>query len=270
MKTIITTLFCLGIFFNSQAQIVDTLVDVGGYKLHFNIIKGSGVPILFESGNGDDGTVWKEILKPIHDATGATLITYDRAGLGLSEIDTSKVNLTNEIKGLEIGLKKLGYTKDIFLVSHSFGGYYSTLYALRNSKKITGSVFIDVLTPCYFTKKRSKETKDSISKEDWAMLKKEAIGLYYVLKNLEVIYDQMKDKSYPITIPATVIGADTPPQMVKGDEIPEWKNCLKTLGSLPNYNYVFAENCKHKVWKDNPELVSNEIVKLYKKVAAGK
>lgn len=266
MKTIITLLLIFGQFFNSQAQDIDTLVDVGGYKLHFNIIKGKGNPILFESGNGDDGSVWKEILNPIHEATGATIITYDRAGLGLSQIDTSKVNLPNEVKGLEIGLKKLGYNKNVFLVCHSFGSYYATLYTLRNSKKVTGTVFIDALTPCYFTKKRVTDLKNSITNEDWAMLKKEAIGLYYVLKNLDIIYDQMKDKNYTPFIPATVIGADFPPQMVQGTEIAEWKNCLKTLGSQPNHNYVFAEKTKHKVWKDNPELVINEIVKLYKQV----
>ncbi len=270
MKTILTLLFSFGLLFNSQAQVVDTLVDVGGYKLHFNIIKGKGDPILFESGNGDDGSVWKEILKPVHDATGATLITYDRAGLGLSQIDTSKVSLLNEVKGLEIGLKKLGYSKNVFLVSHSFGSYYSTLFTLRNSKKVTGSVFIDVLTPCYFTEKRIKDLQNSITKEDWIMLKKEAIGLYYVLKNLEDIYTQMKDKSYPAVIPATVIGADFPPQMVQGDEITEWKNCLKTLGSQPNHSYVFAEKTKHKVWKDNPDLVVKEIAKLYKQVSTKK
>ncbi len=251
-------------FLECNAQVLDTLIDVGGFKLHFNIIKGKGTPILFESGNGDDGTVWKDILKSLNTLTGATLITYDRAGLGLSGIDTTKVSVLNEVKSLEIALKKLGYNKNIFVVSHSFGSYYSTLFAERNNKKVRGVVFIDVLTPCFFTKNRAKETKDSVKNEDWKMLKKEAFGLYYVLQNLESTYEFTKNNNLPSKIPATIIGAENPPQIVKENEKAEWIDCLKRYGELKNHNYVFAKNCGHKVWKDNPELIINEITKLYK------
>ncbi len=39
------------------------------------------MPILFETGSGDDGSAWSSILKPIADVTQATLITYGRFGL---------------------------------------------------------------------------------------------------------------------------------------------------------------------------------------------
>lgn len=114
MKKLFLIIFSLSLFNFGQAQSIDTLVDVSGHKLHFNIVKGKGVPILFESGNGSDASDWKELLKPIHDSTGATLITYDRAGLGLSGIDTTKMDLLNEVKALETALKKLGYSKKYF------------------------------------------------------------------------------------------------------------------------------------------------------------
>lgn len=96
---------------------MDTLIDVGGYRLHFNIVQGKGVPILFEAGGGGDGSVWRKLLNPLHDSTGAILITYDRAGLGKSEIDTSNINILNEVKGLGTGLDRLGYTNCLFLVT---------------------------------------------------------------------------------------------------------------------------------------------------------
>ncbi len=270
MKKIYLILFILGLFHFGQAQTIDTLIEVGGHKLHFNVIKGEGVPILFESGNGDDATVWKDILKSIHDSTGATLITYDRAGLGLSGIDTAKISISNEVKSLDIGLHKLGFSKNIFVVSHSFGSYYTTLFTLKNRKKVKGIVFIDVLTPCYFTKQRAKETKESVTKDVWLRIKKEAIGLYYVLTNLEKIYDYTKDKKIPANIPLTVIGADIPPPIVKETERDEWKNCLKTFGELKNHSYILAKNSGHKVWKDNPLLVTNEITILYRRVTKPK
>ena len=101
---------------NSQSQTIDTLVEVGNHKLHFKIVKGNGIPILFESGAGDDGTVWNSILAPIAEITGATLITYDRAGFGKSTINTletdeSKHGIINSVEDLEEGLKIFGYDK---------------------------------------------------------------------------------------------------------------------------------------------------------------
>ena len=122
----------------ANSQTIDTLLDVGDYKLHFNIYKNSGIPILFESGGGYDGTVWNDVVRRLHDSINATLITYDRAGMGKSGIDTNNINILSEVKGLETALKKLGYTKDIFLVAHSFGGAYATLFSARNKDQVSG------------------------------------------------------------------------------------------------------------------------------------
>ena len=53
LKTTIV-FFALLISSVSKSQAIDTMIDVGGYKLHFNIIRGKGIPILFEAGAGDD------------------------------------------------------------------------------------------------------------------------------------------------------------------------------------------------------------------------
>jgi len=42
------------------------------------------------------------LLAPIAEATGATLITYDRPGLGSSELDPEHHGLTSDIERLEL------------------------------------------------------------------------------------------------------------------------------------------------------------------------
>ena len=238
-----------------------------GIKLHFAIIKGKGTPILFESGNGDDGSVWKNILKPLHDSIGATLITYDRAGLGISGIDTTTINFTNEIEGLEKGLEKLGYFNKVFLVSHSFGGFYSSLFTYRNKEKVIGAVFIDVATPCFFTREWAKKFADSITSQDWKMIKQYKIGLYYILSNFPAIANYMSDKYLTSGTPATLICADNLLPIVKDNEKEKWIDCLKSFGEMANHRYVVAKNSEHKVWEKNPQIVIYEIIKLYRQVS---
>lgn len=178
MNKIFIILLSVIAFHCGQAQTIDTLINVGGHKLHFYIIKGKGIPILFESGNGDDGEVWKPILQNINNETGATLITYDRAGLGQSEIDTTKISFKQEIKDLNKALKKLGYKYDYFLVAHSFGAIYASEFVQRNKGKVKGTVFIDVATPCQLNNEVATRIKNSISEDNWKMLKQYKIGLY--------------------------------------------------------------------------------------------
>src|SRR5690348_16345260 len=136
--------------------IVDTMVDVGGYRLHFRIIEGSGTPILFESGSGTDLSTWDTILRPLAHTTHATLITYERAGFGKSELDSSNVDvdkhgLLQGVEALKTGLEKLGYHGKIMLVASSFGGFYATLFAARNPQAVKATVLIDANLACWFT-----------------------------------------------------------------------------------------------------------------------
>lgn len=262
-------LFLCFILFGSgktQAQIIDTLINVGNHHLHFKIMQGDGLPILFESGNGDDGNVWESILQPIHKATGTTLITYDRAGLGQSEIDTTSISFEQEMRDLKSALEKLGIKDDLFVVCHSFGGFYTALFANQNKNRVKGAVFIDAALPCFFTQEWAKSFVNSIGQGDWEAIKTYKLGLYYVLQNLESISAYMSDKSIPQEIPITLIAAEKILPMVKADEIDSWKECLRAFGSQANHKYVLAKGAGHKVWADNPQVVIDEVTKLYKNI----
>ena len=171
------------------AEPVDRLVDVGGYRLHFQIIPGQGIPILFESGGGDDATVWKDLLKPVAAVTGSTVIAYDRAGFGKSEMDPSQHGIMNDVKGLEIGLAKLGYSGEIMIVAHSLGGFYATLYSARHPQQVGAVVLLDANLICFFADEHLRKMQDS--EAQLARYKEQGIGRYYsaldFASNIEVL-----------------------------------------------------------------------------------
>ncbi|MEM7514668.1 MAG: alpha/beta hydrolase [Bacteroidota bacterium] len=254
--------------FQGQAQELDTLINVGSHSLHVNVLPGEGTPILFEDGNGDDGSVWEPLLKDIHNATGATLIRYDRAGLGKSEIDTSRISFKREVKDFKKVLKKLGYRESYFIVAHSFGSFYASEFARRNKGKISGAAFIDVATPCGLNPEYTEKVRSTISEENWKLIKDYKAGLYYVLQNFPEISSYVSTRFLAGSIPVTVIAAEIrEPTKEIGDteeDMIRMANCLRDYGNLPNHTYVLANGTEHKVWKKDPQLVIKEIVKLYK------
>src|SRR5262249_43875774 len=148
------------------------------------IIKGKGMPILFEGGAGADVSVWDIILKPIADITHTTLIMYDRAGFGKSELDTSNHDLDKHgilqgIQGLETGLKKLGYDGKIMLVAHSYGGFCATLYAARHPERVKAAVLIDVNHVCWF-QDTYVDSITALRKKIYATMKNFNLADYYM------------------------------------------------------------------------------------------
>lgn len=267
MKSLLKFIIILTAFISqkTQSQTIDTLVDVGNHKLHFNIIKGKGIPILFEAGGGNDGTVWNSILKPIADITGATIITYDREGFGKSTVNTSetevfKHGMLNSILDLETALKKLGYNKQIMLVSHSYGGYFTTLYSVRNPNFVKSIVLIDVNHNFMDKFVESDLKKQELLIPEW---KKNNLGIYYMATNIRETVKMMNEISIPKNIP--VVDLVSGIQSFKETEkIEYWKECHKKfVESHPKSIGITAFECGHGIWIDNPSLVITTIAKSY-------
>jgi tetratricopeptide (TPR) repeat protein len=253
------------VFQKSQSQSLDTLVDVGNHKIRFNIIRGNGIPILFESSGGADSKIWNSILDPIYKITGTTIITYDRAGHGKSTVDNTEKDVTKHgiislVEDLEIGLKKLGYDKEIILVAHSYGGYLATLYATRHPKLVKSVILIDVNHN--FMDKYGEEDFKSLEKH-LPEMKEKFIGLYYQVSNERETTKMMSQLSIPQNIPVVDFVAGIP-LFQETDKIEHWKECHKKfVESHPKSKGIMAYECGHSIWYQNPSLIINTIAKSY-------
>ncbi|QNL22980.1 alpha/beta fold hydrolase [Hyphobacterium sp. CCMP332] len=249
----------------AQHRVIDTLVDVGGYNMHFNLIKGTGTPILFESGAGNDGKVWEEIAQHVYDITGTTVIYYDRSGFGKSELNPKnkieeEFGIVNGLLELETSLKKLKYFNNLILVSHSYGGFYTTLFSARNPSKVLYNIRVDAnLAQQYTEDILVKTEQDNFVHE----MKNENLGMYYMGINFANTVRLMWKTEYPRSIPA--IDIISPIQRHHTDD--EWNLLIKThedfVKEAPNRIGIVAYGSGHYIYKDNPGLVINAIVKAY-------
>lgn len=131
---------------DQTAPVVSQLVDVGGYNLNFRIIAGKGSTILLESGGGMNSTEWDALAPQLARKTGATVVAYDRAGFGQSDLPESKADLREDTAALWRGLAKLGLDRNLILVGHSYGGFLIRFEAAEHPDAVRGLVFVDPFT----------------------------------------------------------------------------------------------------------------------------
>lgn len=247
-----------------KGETIDTMINVGSHDLHFRITGGEGLPILFESGGGNDASAWEHLLEPLYDSLGATLITYDRAGFGTSGIDTNRINLLTEVADLHAALAMLGFGEEVMLVAHSLGGSYAMIYAAHYPENVKASVFIDITLPCFFNEQRTEEAIAEMAAYGIENIKAEKPGFYYIFTNYAHTNQVVRETAYPASIPTTIIAAGIPPKALEEDNL-AWKACQEEFGNLPRHRFVLAENTSHNVHQDNPALVIEEIIKAYPK-----
>lgn len=127
-------------------QGVDKLVDVGGYNLHFRVIPGTGPTILLESGGGMNSTEWDSLAPRLARETGATVVAYDRAGFGKSDLPATRADLAEDTAALWRGLREFGLDRNLILVGHSYGGFLIRFEAAAHPDAVRGLIFVDPFT----------------------------------------------------------------------------------------------------------------------------
>jgi len=121
------------------------MVDLGTHRLHL-YETGSGTPtVLLEAGLMSTVLSWMELQQEL--AKSLRVVSYDRAGLGWSELGPMPRTADRIVDDLHLALDKAGIAPPYVLVGHSFGGLTMPLFAARYPDEVAGMVLIDAVTP---------------------------------------------------------------------------------------------------------------------------
>jgi pimeloyl-ACP methyl ester carboxylesterase len=124
------------------APVADRMVDVGGRKLHCRVY-GSGAPtVALISGFETTQDNWDPLIPAL--AARATVVTYDRAGVGKSELGSLPADGGQSARDLHRLLEKLAVPKPYILVGHSYGGGVARLFASMFPDAMAGLVLEEV------------------------------------------------------------------------------------------------------------------------------
>ena len=117
------------------------LVDVGGYRLHINCTGVGSPTVVIEAGWGDSSASWGWVQPEVAKTT--RICTYDRAGMGWSEVSPEPRTAREFAKELHTLLTKANEPGPYVLVGHSLGGYTMRVYAHDYSGEVAGLVLVD-------------------------------------------------------------------------------------------------------------------------------
>lgn len=127
-----------------------TLIDVGGYRLHFQI-EGTGQPaVIMDSGLGATSILFAVVLPAVARFTRAC--AFDRAGYPWSDPAPLDVPRTSAqiVAELRSALQQAEIPPPYILVGLSFGGINMLTYALNYPDEVAGLILLDPSHPEMF------------------------------------------------------------------------------------------------------------------------
>lgn len=133
-----------------------TLIDVGDALLHA-VVRGSGPVVVMEAGAGATSDSWQLVVP--HLQSHATVLTYDRPGLGFStaaqHLDRRPLAVAARLSTL---LDVLQLPGPYVLVGHSIGGLHVRAFARLRPEQVAGLVLAD---PSH------EEMRNALGKAPW-------------------------------------------------------------------------------------------------------
>lgn len=120
---------------------IGRLINIGGRRLHF-VEFGEGSPaVILEAGIAASSLSWS-LVQP-HVAKFTRVCSYDRAGLGWSDLHREPPMLEKSIQDFRSLLTTADVPAPHVLVGHSYGGLLVRAYAARYPNSVAGLVLVD-------------------------------------------------------------------------------------------------------------------------------
>ena len=222
----------------------------------FYILSGTGSPtVVIEAGMGDTSESWMDIQTAIAQFT--RVLTYDRAGMGQSDIPSRPRTCQDMVDDLSALLEGAQINPPYVLVGHSFGGLLVRLFASQRPQDIVGMVLVDASH-----EDRTEGFEKVLSPE---LIARNRAYLLDPSKNSEFIdripsEQQVRDARRQFDFPLVVLTRGLPDE---SDDI--WPSAdlqrveqelqREFLKLSPSSSQVIAEKSGHEIQKDQPELV---------------
>jgi pimeloyl-ACP methyl ester carboxylesterase len=246
-------------------------IDLSSHKIAaYSVINNARYLVVFESGLGDDHSVWikKNIITKISALSDVLL--YDRAGIGKSETGPKPRNINRLSSELDSVINKFSNGRKVILVGHSLGGLIIRDYAVKNPEKTAAILFVDPVHESY--NHFSQANEDTIGNS-----MKRVFGPVYggVSEAGELIEDLQYSSTLPDlpNVPVIVLtsmkqnAANIAADKMNGSSRQGCYNAHELLKKgVIDYTHISTKNSGHYIMYEEPGLIIENIELLISKL----
>jgi pimeloyl-ACP methyl ester carboxylesterase len=234
-------------------------VDAGGHKVHM-VVQGNANPtVVLESGLGQGREAWTRVFLDV--ANFARVVTYDRAGLGLSEPGPPPRTAEQMATELHTALKNAGLAPPYVLVGHSGSGFTVRVFAHLYPKEVVGLVLVDP------TQEGLTDWIKAHHPDVWQRLEDEQKKNTEGIRNeLTAAAESEKQAHAAVPLPEvpvvllTGMGTDS---FRTPDLLAVWLSLHNEwLKTIPHNKHVLAQHSEHFIQTSEPELVIQAIQEI--------
>jgi pimeloyl-ACP methyl ester carboxylesterase len=249
------------------------MITTDGRKLAFHVTPGHSPTLVLDAGGGEDSSYWDALVPALSRATGSQIITYDRAGMGASDEVKGPWDGRAAASDLRAGLRELGATRDVVLVSHSQAGEVATYFAGANPGVLSGAVLVDANLPQFFTDTEIQRLValtapqiEALKKQPSTKANRQLIATADGFGPTHQAYHRV---SWPRGVPVTVIVSQKTPFDGSPQDAQRWRDAAAAFAAAGSgRTLVPAQGSSHDVPKDKPALVLREIERMAAAVSA--
>jgi pimeloyl-ACP methyl ester carboxylesterase len=247
---------------DSQGSLTLQKVDVGGHSLNL-LIGGQGSPaVVFEGGFGAGIASWSTVQKEV--AAFARTVSYDRAGLGQSELGPKPRSAKRIATELHTALEKAGVKPPYVLVGHSFGGIYVRVFAEMYPKEVAGMVLLDPSQENFNT--WLKKNQPARLKDAQAQIIRAPEGVRAEDAATDASYEEARAAKVPPGILVILLSA-TEDETMPADARRVWIEKHKEwIATVPGAKHIVVEKTGHFIQAQQPELVIDTIRQILSQI----
>ena len=252
----------------------EKMVDVGGRKLDCCVYGNGGPTVVLVSGFGAPQSYWNSVVPDLADQI--TVVTYDRAGIGRSEIGDLPTHGLQATKDLHALLEKLNVPQPYILVGHSYGGGVVRLYASNHPDRMGGLILVDT------------QHEDILDEQRKALTGKDLETLEQMVERFgtpenprteadyrNITLEQLKNSKPLPRIPFVVISAGDRSKGMPPMFSEEGKEKLQLLGAqlqqklvdlVPGGEHIVVEGVGHNIHAEKPEALIEPTLEMVTEV----
>jgi pimeloyl-ACP methyl ester carboxylesterase len=254
---------------------IEKMIDVGGRKLHCYIYGNGSPTVVLVSGLEAPQAYWNSVVPDLAAIT--TVMTFDRAGIGKSEIGDLPTHGEQSAKDLQVLLDKLELPKPYILVGHSYGGSVVRLFASMHPDDMGGLILEDTQHEDVL-----KELRKILKGKDLEAFEQLMVDRFSTPENPKTETDyrnitrEQVSKSKPLPrIPFVILtsaGRAKAMGPMFSDEATEKMAKMdlalnnKLAALIPGGRQIIVEGTGHDIHVDKPEALVAPVVEMIKEV----